>query len=427
MNERDLTLEEIQEAAAQPTRELQEVIKSLSFWLENVHHPSEGGYIEYAVRSYLRKRIPRRFEVSTGFISTLQKNVVANNQSQISRRVSRQFDILIWDSYTFPPLFRADDFVILAPEAVKVIIEVTKSLDSDKLSKDLGKFDDLLDFYSGERLLFKPYTAILALSGSKLIKSLQNLERFYLFESKISVLFRYLILDSFLRAPYFRLNSFLSLPGFVDSVCILNQGLIKGQFENLKFNLNQTSVVRYYALNNQNSTEVTFGCFERDIIFYLSESAAQLSGFREVSIDIYRELIQSNLLLRPFASIIIENWASKSIMPSINAWEKLSRRSLTDCPEKVENVSRFVGADFSINHPRPIMYVEEFSNSNSEVWVFEKHSSKVFASGRYKDKNRVKKWHVFNIDKDCGISEEKITEINKFDQTIDNFKMSIFS
>ncbi len=425
MNERNLTLEEIQEAAAQPTRELREVIKSLSFWLENVHHPSEGGYIEYAVRSYLRKRIPRRFEVSTGFISTLQKNVVANDQSQISRKVSRQFDILIWDSYTFPPLFRADDFVILAPEAVKVIIEVTKNLSLSKLSKDLGKFDDLLDFYSGERLLFKPYIAILALSGSKLISSLQNLERFYLFESNTPVLFRYLILDSFLKTPFLRLSSSLSLPGFVDSICILNQGLIKGQFESLKFNPNQTNVVRYYALNNQSSPEIIFGCFERDIIFYLSESAAQLSGFREVSIDIYRELIQSNLLLKSFASIIIENWASESIMPSINIWEKLSGRSLTNCPEKIKNVSKFVGADFSINHPHPIMYVEEFPDS--EVWVFENHSNKVFASGRYKNSDRIKKWHIFNIDKNNGISEKKITEVDKFNEVIEGFKVSEFS
>lgn len=419
MNERDVT-EQIQDAATQPTRELQEMIKSLSFWLENIHHPSEGGYIEYAVRSYLRRRIPRRFEISTGFISTVQKKVVTDGRNRIFRKVSRQFDILIWDSHNFPPLFRADDFVILAPESVKVIIEITKCLTREKLFTDLGKFDDLFDFYSRERLLFRPYTAILALkSSNKNNNLLQYLEQFYLFESSIPVPCRYSTLRSFLKIPSPYLHPPLSLPSFIDSICVLDQGLLKNQVENLRFNSN--SIIRYYALESHDDTAIIFGCFERDVIFYLSESAAQLSGFRESSIDIYRELVQSNFLLSSFASIIIEDW--ESIMPSLNVWEKMEKELLTnsDYAGKIENVSNFIGVDFSDNLSRPMMYVEE--SSNSTVWGFEKHSDKIFASGLYRKGCRVKKWHIFNIDKENRtVVDEKVAIEGDFNQIIDNFK-----
>jgi hypothetical protein len=192
MHKRRLTPKEIQEAVSQQTHELHEMARSLSFWLNGVHYPSEGEYLEYVVRSYLRRRIPKRFEISTGFISTLGTNRPANGALEVTRNVSRQFDVLIWDADAFPPLFRADDFVVVVPESVRAVIEVTKCLDAAKAREDLGKFDDLYELYSPERQRFRPYTAILAFSSKRPMTSLlQMLERFYLFDSNIPIPFRY--------------------------------------------------------------------------------------------------------------------------------------------------------------------------------------------------------------------------------------------
>jgi hypothetical protein len=122
MRERTLTPEEYQEALSHQTSELIEMGRTLSFWLDGVHYPSEGGYLENVVRSYLRRRIPKQFEISTGFISILDSATDTAGQKKFTRKVSRQFDILIWDKYNFPPLFQADDFVVVVPESVRTII-----------------------------------------------------------------------------------------------------------------------------------------------------------------------------------------------------------------------------------------------------------------------------------------------------------------
>lgn len=105
MHRQQFTPEQIRESASQQTIELREMARSLSFWMDGVHYPSEGHYLEYVTRSYLRRRIPRRFEVSTGFISTLESNTQNDKEPYFTRKVSRQFDILIWDAENFPRYF----------------------------------------------------------------------------------------------------------------------------------------------------------------------------------------------------------------------------------------------------------------------------------------------------------------------------------
>jgi hypothetical protein len=389
MNESHITLKEIQEAASQQTRELREMARTLSFWLDGVHYPSEGQYLEYAVRSYLRRRIPRRFEISTGFISALEANTQTVGEPQATRKVSRQFDILIWDADTYPPLFRADDFVIVMPESVRAVIEITKCLDAAKMREDLEKFDDLYELYSWERRRFRPYTAMLAFSSKRKMKDLlQILERFYLFNSIIPVPFRYSALRG--NSPDTRT---LPLPSFIDSICVLERGLIKGGMEPGFDPIR--SVVRYFAYANEPNINTSFGFFERDVVFQLSQSAARASGSRESSIDIYREFIHT-ISQEACGSLIIEDWDSGSILRSLNVTEKLN--SITsELPNGIENVSNFVGADFDGDHPSPSMNIEYFGPN---IWAFERHPENIFACGSYEKGVRAKSWRIFSLDRD---------------------------
>jgi hypothetical protein len=56
------------------------------------------------------------------------------------------------------------------------------------------------------------------------------------------------------------------------------------------------------------------------------------------------------------------------------------------------NASKFVGADFVADHPRPAMYIEEFGPN---IWAFERHPENVFACGPYAQGTRVKSWNLF--------------------------------
>ncbi|MEP0872748.1 hypothetical protein NDA01_23290 [Trichocoleus desertorum AS-A10] len=388
MYRREVTLEQMREAAAQQTRELREMAQSLSFWMDGVHHPSEGQNLEYVVRSYLRRRIPQRFEVSTGFVSTLEANTNTNGERKITRNVSRQFDILIWDAETFPPLFRADEFVIVTPESIRVIIEVTRHLTPNKLRQDLEKFDGLHNLYSMERQRFRPYTAIVAFSGCKTKNLLQTLEQFYLFDSSLPVSFRY----SVLRAKGLDTRK-VPIPDFMQSICVLDQGLIRAEVENMLI-APMKRVVRYMAYANEPNLETSFGFFERDVVLTLSQSAAEASGQWEPSVDIYREFTHGSIQ-KACGSLVVEDW--ESIFPSLNVMDQ-GRQRKPESPSHVPNVSKFVGADFLSDHPRPAMYIERFGSKR--VWAFERHEGGIFARGLYSQGCRVGLWRLFAFDKD---------------------------
>jgi hypothetical protein len=81
------------------------------------HWPTDGAFKEEILRSILRRHVPESLKVARGFICT-------GNAS------STEIDILIIDR-TKPTLFKADDVVVVGPDAVRAIIEVKTSLSSD--------------------------------------------------------------------------------------------------------------------------------------------------------------------------------------------------------------------------------------------------------------------------------------------------------
>ncbi|WP_206755122.1 DUF6602 domain-containing protein, partial [Leptolyngbya sp. FACHB-711] len=62
------------------------------------HWLSVGNYKESILRSLISNILPRKYEVSTGFI------LASNRKGEILK--SRQIDIIIWDSANYAPIFR---------------------------------------------------------------------------------------------------------------------------------------------------------------------------------------------------------------------------------------------------------------------------------------------------------------------------------
>lgn len=104
--------------------------------IRDAHDPSLGNYKERLLKTVIADFIPKRYEVGTGFVlfptRQLQEESEASGDTadtHAPHEVSKQLDIIVYDSSTFPVVFRDEDFVVVRPEAVNAIVEVKGSLD----------------------------------------------------------------------------------------------------------------------------------------------------------------------------------------------------------------------------------------------------------------------------------------------------------
>lgn len=98
-------------------------LESLSERVRHIvdHGPTVGTYRENLLQSTLRKHLPERYHVATGFINGLDK----------------QLDILIYDRVDYAPVFREGDLVVVPSESVRAVIEVKTKLSSKTLTSAL--------------------------------------------------------------------------------------------------------------------------------------------------------------------------------------------------------------------------------------------------------------------------------------------------
>ncbi|MCT9263216.1 hypothetical protein NYW84_12550 [Acinetobacter junii] len=85
------------------------------------HAPTAGTYRETLLQNTLKKHLPERYHVATGFIYGVEK----------------QIDILIYDKVDYAPIFRETDLVIVPPESVRAVIEVKTNITHENLRSAL--------------------------------------------------------------------------------------------------------------------------------------------------------------------------------------------------------------------------------------------------------------------------------------------------
>lgn len=127
--------------------ELTGKVRRLDQIIGSDHWLSVGNYKESILRQMLSNSLPKRFEVSTGFIVASDRNC--------NPIKSKQIDIIIWDSFEHSPLFRDGEFVIVAPEACNAIIEVKAKLTRKELTKSLDNFDKIMGFANTNYPVYK--------------------------------------------------------------------------------------------------------------------------------------------------------------------------------------------------------------------------------------------------------------------------------
>lgn len=103
------------------------------------HGPSVGTYRENLLKNTLRKHLPERYHVATGFIFGLR----------------RQIDVLIYDRVDYAPIFREEDLVIVPPESVRAVIEVKTTLTSESLESSLELLHSASEFDNNSPPFFR--------------------------------------------------------------------------------------------------------------------------------------------------------------------------------------------------------------------------------------------------------------------------------
>ena len=106
------------------------------------HNPTTGLLTETIVRSFLSTYLPHIVSVEQGFIM--------NEKGE----VSRQCDILIYDTLNYAPLYRVDDVVVVPAVAVVAIIEVKTTITRKIFHSVVDYFQDVAPFSQARTFLF---------------------------------------------------------------------------------------------------------------------------------------------------------------------------------------------------------------------------------------------------------------------------------
>ena len=127
----------MQEFSESYTEEVKSKFKRLDKIIGSAHWGAVGAYKEQVVKEQIVQFVPKQFTVGTGF-------VLSNDDGQ--KILSKQIDLLIWDSTYHVPYFQAGDFVIVSPAACKAVVEVKGRLDSTQLYKGLETLESVSRF-----------------------------------------------------------------------------------------------------------------------------------------------------------------------------------------------------------------------------------------------------------------------------------------
>jgi len=124
-------------------------LHQLTQLLGTAHPPSIGMYKENLLRHFLSNSLPKRYSAATGFVlfPGIQSCPIADDAwprtvSVPTHELSRQIDILVYNSADFPTLFEDEGFVVVTPQSVRAVIEVKGSLDHKETTRTVEAFVD---------------------------------------------------------------------------------------------------------------------------------------------------------------------------------------------------------------------------------------------------------------------------------------------
>jgi hypothetical protein len=139
-------------------------VNLLSQIIKEAHYPSVGRYKERLLAKTIYEYIPRSFDVGSGFVLFPTKpdlksikNPDFDPLNMGSHILSRQCDIIVYDSSSYPVVFKDDDFIIVRPESVKSVIEVKGAISPSQMKSILENCFDFANKWRECQLFYKSH------------------------------------------------------------------------------------------------------------------------------------------------------------------------------------------------------------------------------------------------------------------------------
>ncbi|KPW40964.1 hypothetical protein ALP45_00051 [Pseudomonas coronafaciens pv. atropurpurea] len=109
------------------TQQLHSKIEQAKVYIRK-HNPTTGALAEAVLRDFLKDHLPRGVSVEEGFIISSEG------------WLSKQCDIIIYDSHRYAPFYRAGQLVVVPVESVLAVIEVKTSINKTR-------FNDVIRYF----------------------------------------------------------------------------------------------------------------------------------------------------------------------------------------------------------------------------------------------------------------------------------------
>lgn len=257
-------------------------VKSEKIGLLVSHGQTVGNYREYILRGLLKKYLPGKYNVATGFIEGLPQ----------------QLDIIIYDSFNHTPSFIEGDLVVVRREAVRAIIEVKTTLTSNSLHDALQLFYDISrpGIYFPEIPIFKGIFAFDTkfVNTSGLAESIKNFYTVPYFEEQLQ--------KDFTR-------SILYLFHEITCVAALNKHCIFSRYISAN-GLNTDNVIpALVSISDQRETDIQTAMFLSLLFDFLDVDAVAKKSTSDAFGKIYRS-ITADLKLE--AKLTQDDWFPQS-------------------------------------------------------------------------------------------------------------------
>lgn len=206
------------------------------------HWGEDGRYKEAVLKNVIRRFLPEKFTIGTGF-------VIKQTSNRGEHLSSPQIDLLIYDDSS-PILFKEGDFVILTPDAVKGIIEVKANIQNQGITEVISK---------------------------------ANENGYFIFSGKDNK--KNMFFNGVFSFDGYRNN--FNNDVFVDSYLQSNQGFTDENFPKYKVNhvcLNKDWFLKYWKDANNphslyNTEDLSFSFFISNLIDYLSNKSVKRNNF----------------------------------------------------------------------------------------------------------------------------------------------------
>jgi hypothetical protein len=102
------------------------------------HWAEDGRYKEAVLKNVMKRFLPERFIIGSGF-------VIKQTENRGEHLASKQIDLIIYDDAS-PILFKEGDLVILTADAVRGIIEVKNNLENQNLTSVISRANENGEF-----------------------------------------------------------------------------------------------------------------------------------------------------------------------------------------------------------------------------------------------------------------------------------------